>query len=183
MTKAPTDTERPLTRKQQRFVEEYPIDLNGAAAARRAGYGEKYAARCAFDNMHNPKVLEAIQAQQAKVSERTGITQDRVLEEIAKIAFLDLRKLFTGFGTLLEPGEWDDDIAGAVASIEAVTRRTGETNPDGTKVVEYVTKIRAWDKLQALDKLARHLGLFDDPEEGDEKVADALREIADKLPG
>lgn len=74
----------PLKDKQQAFVREYLIDLNATAAARRAGYKQP--------NKQGPRLLvnvgiqEAIQAEKAKRSERTGITPDWVLEQLKDVA-------------------------------------------------------------------------------------------------
>ena len=86
--------ERGLTPKQRRFVEEYLIDLNATAAARRAGYSEKTADRIGPELLGKTCVSNAIEAAQKKRSARTEVTQDRVILELARIAFLDPRKVF-----------------------------------------------------------------------------------------
>ena len=68
-----------LTPKQQRFVEEYLIDLNATQSAIRAGYSEKTAAVIGAENLIKPNIAKAIQEAQNKLSERTGITQEYVL--------------------------------------------------------------------------------------------------------
>ena len=74
-----------LTPKQQRFVEEYLIDLNATQAAIRAGYSEKTAHSIGAENLIKPNIAKAIQEAQSKLSERTGITQDYVLTNIQKV--------------------------------------------------------------------------------------------------
>lgn len=150
-----------LTAKQARFVEEYLIDLNATQAAIRAGYSKKTADKQGSQLLGKPSIAEAIAAARAKRSKRTEITQDRVLAELAKVGFSDIRKLLTPTGNLIGPNEWDDDTAGAVASIEIVTR-PGGVDESGEREVEHVAKIRTWDKLSALDKLAKHVGLYDE---------------------
>lgn len=151
-----------LTPKQQRFVEEYIIDLNGAAAAVRAGYSERRARQTANDLLALPAVQEAVQAALAARSERTEITQDRVLQEFAKIGFADIRRIFTPGGGLLSPADMDDDTSATIASVEVVTRATGEKDEDGRTIIEHVHKIKSWDKVSALTQLGRHLGMFTD---------------------
>jgi len=73
---------RQLTPKQQAFVLEYLIDLNGAAAARRAGYKAKNADEQAVQLLRKTWVREAIQAEMEKRSQRTEITADYVLTTI-----------------------------------------------------------------------------------------------------
>ncbi len=71
-----------LTPKQQRFVDEYLIDLNGAAAARRAGYSERTARQVAAENLTKPVIMAAITEAQQKLSQRTELTQDWVLTQL-----------------------------------------------------------------------------------------------------
>lgn len=82
-----------LTAKQQRFVEEYLIDLNGAAAARRAGYSIKTARQQADENLSKPDILAAIDEAQRVLSERTQITQEMVLRRWWDIATADPNEL------------------------------------------------------------------------------------------
>ena len=141
-----------LTAKQQRFVEEYLIDLNATQAATRAGYSEKTARSIGQENLTKPEVIEAITAAQAARSERTEIKVDRVVAELAAIGLSDPRRFFTATGELRAIHTLDDEAAAALASVEVVTK------PAGEGAVEYVHKIKAWDKVSALDKLMRHLG-------------------------
>jgi len=149
-----------LTAKQQRFVEEYLIDLNATQAAIRAGYSPKTANRTGPENLSKPVIAAAIACAQANRSARTEITQDRVLAELAKIGFSDIRKVLTPGGGIMDPHEWDDETAGAIASFEAVTVHRGEEDENGNKVPEHISKFKTWDKLAALEKLGKHLGMF-----------------------
>ena len=149
-----------LTAKQGRFVAEYLIDLNATQAAIRAGYSKKTADKQGSQILGKPSIAAAISEAKAKRSERTGITQDRVLAELAKIGFSDLRKTMTDSGHLLNPGDWDDETAGAIASLEVVISPGSETDEGGRRIPEHVHKIKTWDKLSALEKLGKHLGMF-----------------------
>ena len=149
-----------LTDKQQRFVEEYLIDLNATQAAIRAGYSEATAEQQASRLLSNVKVAEAIAEAQSQRSQRTQITQDRVLQELARIGFSDLRKCLTPTGHLLDPHDWDDDTAASISSIEVVTNMKSEKDADGKTPIEHTHKIKVWDKNSALEKLAKHLGMF-----------------------
>jgi phage terminase small subunit len=68
--------------KQERFVEEYLIDLNATQAAIRAGYSEKTAHVIGSENLRKPAIAAAVARAQADRTERTNITQDYVLESI-----------------------------------------------------------------------------------------------------
>lgn len=78
-----------LTEKQKRFCEEYLIDFNATQAALRAGYSQKTAYSIGDENLRKPEIQSEIQALIKKRSERTGISADTVITELAKIAFSD----------------------------------------------------------------------------------------------
>src|SRR5690554_5289735 len=82
---------RRLTPKQKRFVEEYLVDLNATKAALRAGYSKRTAYSIGQENLKKPEIQTAIQEARDKRSERTEITQDMVIQQLAKIAFHDIR--------------------------------------------------------------------------------------------
>jgi len=151
-----------LTAKQATFIQEYLIDLNATQAAIRAGYSKKTAKEIGCENLTKPNIQEAIAEAMAERSARTEITADRVLEEIAKIGFSDIRDIFTNTDGLMRINDLPDDIASCVQSVEVVIRPSGEFYADGNKVVEYVHKIRLSDKLRGLELLGKHLVLFSD---------------------
>lgn len=157
-----------LTPKQARFVEEYLIDLNATQAAIRAGYSKKTARSVGSENLQKPDVAAAITEAKAARSEKTQITQQRVLEELAKVGFSDIRKLFSG-GALRGVDTLDDETSGAIASVEVVSR-PGAPDEDGGRDVELVHKIKLWDKISALEKIGRHLGMFDGSAGGDDEA-------------
>lgn len=76
---------RGLTPKQQRFVEEYLVDLNATQAAIRAGYSAKLANTNAPKLLRNTAISEAIAEQRAKVSERTMRTIEDVMADIGRV--------------------------------------------------------------------------------------------------
>lgn len=73
-----------LTDKQQRFVEEYLVDLNASAAARRAGYSESTAGSIGFENLQKPEIAAAITEGRNAQQERTEITADLVLRRLVE---------------------------------------------------------------------------------------------------
>ncbi len=154
--------------KQQRFVEEYLVDLNATQAAIRAGYSEKTAGQIGDENLKKPEIKEAIQARRKELSEKVEITQERVLKEYARIAFLDPRKLFDNTGAPLPIQDLDDDTAAAIIGLDVVQVGNAEVG------VGDVLKYKMADKKGALDSVARHLGMFND--KLDVKVTDALAE-------
>lgn len=156
-----------LTARQSRFVDEYLVDLNATQAAIRAGYSTKSAGIVGFENLKKPKIAGMISERMKKREDRTEITQDRVLKELARLGFADLRDIFTPSGHLKQPSEWSDAMGAAVSSVEVVIRPSGEFDEDGRPEVEHVHKIKLWDKNSALEKIAKHLGMFADTGLGD----------------
>lgn len=152
-----------LTPKQKRFVAEYLIDLNATAAYKRAGYAGKgnsaEVAACVL--LSNVKVAKAVQDAIKLRSERTEITQDRVLQEYAKLAFLDPRRFYNENGGLIPVPQLPADVAAALAGMEVVVERDG-VDEDGNNKYADVSKIKFIDKKGALDSVARHLGMFND---------------------
>lgn len=159
---------RSLTPKQTMFVQEYLVDLNATQAAIRAGYSAKTAEQQGSRLLMNVEVAAAVQAHMDKRATSTGITADRVLKEIAKLAFFDPRKLLRSDGTPVPIHELDDDTAAAVAGVDIVTK--------GNDDLGYadILKVKLADKSRNLELLGRHLKLFTDKIEvdvGDELAA------------
>lgn len=148
-----------LTPKQSRFVDEYLVDLNGKQAAIRAGYSVKRAEITASELLAQRKVSEAVTNLMATREKRTGITQDRVLLELSRLAFFDMRRLYNEQGQLKPPHEWDDETAAALSGVEIVESRSGSGEDAG---IEFVKKAKVWDKSSALTLAMRHLGMLKD---------------------
>src|SRR6185312_12019666 len=84
-----------MTPRQRMFVSEYLVDFNGKQAAIRAGYGAKTAAHEAWKLLNRrPNVARAVADGMREQEARTGISADKALREIARIAFSDVRRLF-----------------------------------------------------------------------------------------
>lgn len=109
-----------LTHRQQRFVDEYLIDLNATQAAIRAGYSEKTAYSMGQRLLKNVEIQAAIQKAMQKRSQRVDITADRVLTELAKLAFFDIRKLLDDEGKPISMQNLDDETAAAIAGLDLV---------------------------------------------------------------
>lgn len=144
-----------LTDKQQRFVEEYMVDLNATQAAIRAGYSQDTAKEIGCENLTKPNIQEAIQKRKQELSDQTGITAERVLKEYAKIAFSDIRELYTPDNNLYDIRQLDDETAGAVMSVEVDVMSVQGMPVGETK------KVKLYNKLTALEALGKHIGLFE----------------------
>lgn len=144
--------------RHERFAQEVAGGATADEAYEAAGY------RPNRGNAARLKANENIRARVAEIidrgAQRAEITVERTLAELGRVGFSDIRKAFTPGGSLLPPEEWDDDFAASVAGVEVVTRPTGEKDENGLTVVEHVHKFRLWDKNSALEKIAKHLGMF-----------------------
>lgn len=160
----PATPQKKLSHRQHRFVQEYLIDLNGAKAAIRAGYKPKAAPEMAYDLLSRPHIQSAMAERNARLSERTEITIDRIMEEFARIGFSDVRRLFTADGALRPMSALSAAEAACISSIEVVTRTLPGVD-DGPARVEYTHKIKLWDKVAALTQMGRRLGMYVDKHE------------------
>lgn len=156
----------PLTPRRLRFVDEYLIDLDARAAARRAGFSPKtrsYPTKL----MRDPDVARAIGKAMTERAERTGITRERVLAEYAKIAFIDLSDLadWDGAGVAFkDAAAIPEEIAAAialVAELDALDAPEGDAPEgdapagDGAEGGAHRFRVTLFDKLKALEALAR----------------------------
>jgi phage terminase small subunit len=106
--------------------------------------------------LSNAHIQAAVEAGRKRTAEKLEITHERVLGELAKIAFLDVRKAFNPDGSLKPIDELDDNTAAAIAGLEVAA-----INDDGV-TIGTLKKIKLADKISALEKLGRNLGLFND---------------------
>lgn len=141
-----------FTNKQELFVQEYLIDFNASRAARAAGYSEKTAGVMGHTLLKNPKIQQAIRKAMDERAERTKVTQDKVLTELAKIAFSDMRSFlkWDSYGvTLVSSTELSDADAGCVVEVSQKDSQFGRD-----------IRFKLHDKKSALELLGRHLGMF-----------------------
>lgn len=143
-----------MTGKQERFVEEYLIDLNATQAAIRAGYSPKTANEQGARLLAKVSVQAAISKAQAERSRRTGINQDRVIRELAKVAFLNPVDVIDMDEATIQ-GQANRDDTACIASVKVKTIPT-----DDGPITE--REVKTYDKLKALELLGKHLGMFSD---------------------
>ena len=151
-----------LTPKQARFVMEYPIDLCGKQAAIRAGYAAKTARQRAYMLLRKPHVRAAIEANKQALAKAAGITAERVLGEIALVAFSDVQDYVERDKRGLKTKEFRDMPDGKSRALESITESRG---PNGDRVT-----VKVHDKMKALDKLCAHLGICREKLDVDAKV-------------
>lgn len=146
---------RDLTDMQERFCYEYIKDLNATQAATRAGYSAKTANEQGARLLVQVSVRSLIDKLLAEQRAKAKMTADEVLEELAKLARSNIKRLFvTETGDdgkprtrMMRPDEMHDDDAAAIAGMEVIT------DPDGVPILTVKTK--HWDKHAALRTLAQ----------------------------
>lgn len=164
--------------RRERFCREYVIDGNATQAYIRAGYSAKGAGQSAERLLRNAEIAARVAELQAKVADKLEITAERVLREVARLAFSDPRKFFNPDGSLKPITELDDDTAAALASFESVEKAI----PGGEGETEEVRKFKVWDKPAALGMLGRHLKLFTEKLEVSGDLAAALDRARQRRP-
>lgn len=176
-----------LNDKQIRFIDEYLIDFNATQAAIRAGYSKKTAGSQAFDLLKKPEIQQAIKAKQKESAHKLGITRERIIQECARIAFSDIRKVIDIHSGIKSLQELDDHTAAAIASVEIEALYAGR----GEERVQIGTtqKLKFWDKNSALEKLLKHLGMDDGNTGKDDAAAEAaaaaeaVKQVKDEFAG
>ena len=160
-----------MTDKQARFCEEYMVDLNATQAAIRAGYSPASAKTVGPRLLENVGVQKLIAQLQAEQSRRTGVSTDRVVRELAKIAFVNAADLIDPKTASLKSDASHDDLA-AVQSVKV--KMFGK---DGLE-----QEVKLADKLRALDLLGKHLGMYKDTSEKDPTAQqNEMQSLADLL--
>lgn len=218
-----------LTPKQQRFVEEYLVDLNGAQAAIRAGYSPDTARQMATENLSKPYIQLAIAEERKAQQERTQVTADKVVTELALIAFADARELAEvktgccrccwgeGFKFQRTVGEYNHDReqwlnkgkeladfedqggigfnplklphpecpnCGGDGDARVVLKDTRTLSQQatalyaGAKVTKHGIEVQMHSKMDAIEKLAKHLGVY---EKDNQQKADPLAALLARI--
>lgn len=170
-----------MTPRQAKFVSEYVKLPNATRAAIKAGYAKKAANREGSRLLSNVVIKSAIEAAQAQLAAKSGITAQRVLEELSRIAFADLRGLFDDDGKLKPIHELPEDLARALAGVEVTRERTIRKGEDET-TSEYVSKVRSWDKPKTLELVMKHLGMLKEKVEHSGEIATSVRVIHEHHP-
>lgn len=166
-----------MTPKQERFVAEYLVDLNATQAAIRAGYSPKTAESIGRQLLRITTVAAAVAAGKARQLESADLTAARVLEEIRRLSFADLRSLFDEQGNLRPIHTLNAEQAACIASLEVVKKNL--TAGDGK--MDTVIKLKVWDKTKALEMLAKHFALLVERQEhsGEIKITHELPDDGD----
>lgn len=153
-----------LTPLKERFVDEYLVDLNCTQAALRAGCSPRSAHTSGWRMLQDAEVADAITARRVDLVERTHVTQERIILELARVAFTNIDEVFpwTERGpNLIDSALLDDRVKAAIAKVKVKRRREVVGRGDDAESWEVEEQeVQMHDKLSALDKLAKHLGMY-----------------------
>jgi len=174
------DLELDMNPKQVQFCREYIIDMNATQAYIRAGYAEHSAGQNAAILMKKHKIQALIKKFARDRALRTQTEADQIVSQLARIGMSDIRKIFTANGQLKRVEDLDADTAASIQSVKVTQRPT--VDYDGEKTYEDVVEYKLADKRGALELLGKHISLWEGSSNGAETVADALRDLAEKLP-
>ena len=142
-----------LTPKQERFVSEWIVDCNGSRAAIAAGFSPRSSRQIAAEYLAKPNIQRAIAERQEQLGANLEITQERVLRELARIAFGDARDAMewsAGRIRVKDSAELTDAAAAMIAEVSEIKAEHGTSH----------VRLKLHSKTEALRQLARHLGLF-----------------------
>jgi len=160
---------RELTPKQKIFVKEYLVDINCTHAALRAGYSPKMAGRIGYQLLEKTRVKEAIQVEMDKRAKRTEITADKVLQELAKIGFADIKDYLAYDMVKTEVGTGDD--GSPIIGYKQIIDVKPSSEVDGAVINEVSVardgtfKFKLCDKQKALELIGKHLAMFTERQE------------------
>jgi phage terminase small subunit len=164
-----------LNPNQERFCQEYMVDLNATQAAIRAGYAAGSASGQGSRLLANAKIQARIGDLRGEQQIRTEITADRVLQQYADIAdyrFSDIAN-FDGIECTFKPmNEWPKSAHAAISSVKQTTDvRTVRGESGETEYKTIKIEFRVDDRLRALDAMGRHLGIFENPQSVEQVLA------------
>ncbi len=150
--------------KHERLCQEYIIDLNQTEAAKRAKYSARTAAQQASRLFSNVKIQQRIIELKAQRAERTRVTQDRVVKELAMLGFSDLKNYITidPLTGAIQAKGFEAMPPGESRALKAIKEdRAIKEDADGKGVTVYdKVSFTMHDKIRALEILARHLGML-----------------------
>lgn len=168
-----------LTKKQEAFALAVITEKTGADAYRKAYEPKNMSAKTIHEEASKllamPKIAARVAELRAPALAAAGMSAERTLTEVARVSYVDPRRFYHKDGSMKAPGEWDDDMAAAVASVEAIpvvlhglADDELDPQPHGGALarkrnpkIGYTYKIKFWDKNAGLEKSMKHLGLYE----------------------
>ena len=151
-----------LTAKQEAFAQEILKGKSQRVAYKTAYPSQKMSNKTIDEKacllMKNDKIRTRLEELTNELKQRNMVTVERVLQEYARLAFFDARKLFNDNGSPKGIMDLDDDTAAAIAGLEVMEIYEGRGSE--RKFVGNLKKYKISDKIGALDSIGKHLGMF-----------------------
>lgn len=145
-----------MTPKQRRFVAEYRQDLNATRAAKAVGYSDKTAYSQGQRLLKHVEVAAAVAEKTQQQLEKADLTAERVLEEMRRLSFSDIRSLFDDKGNLRPIHELTAEQAACIGGFEVIKKNAAA----GDGVIDTVHKVKVIDKTRTLEMLGKHFALL-----------------------
>lgn len=160
-----------LTEKEEKFCLKYFETGNGLRSVLDAGYKlkETSAGSEAYKLLKKPQIQARLSQLRAKQEKRMEISADRVLKELARVAFVDLTKLYGEDGTLLHPHEIDEDTRRALSGVDVYEEYENEGRK--REAIGVTKKVKMNDKIRALELIGKHFKMFTEKHEHSGKIS------------
>jgi len=167
-----------LTEKQKRFVDEYLVDLNGTQAAIRAGYSPR-TANNSYSILQRPQVQQYLRKRRNELQKKIEITAENIVAELAKIGFADI----ADFISIEEEINPETGIPFRYVAVKR-TRDMPQAKRAaiaGIKQTSQGIEVKLYNKVEALELLGKHLGLFDKQDEASRMALKKLDSILSSI--
>jgi len=148
-----------LTDKQERFCQEYMIDLNATQAAIRAGYSKKTAQAISTENLSKPLIQARIQELKSKISDKAEITAVEILKELKNFAYSDITETITL--TVEELKELPSEVRRLITQYKKTTKTLMGHGNDPEAIIEEAVELKFVDKMRAFEMLNKHIGFYE----------------------
>lgn len=160
--------QKPLEKpREEAFARHYSRHGNGQRAIVAAGYkaktwaeGSTSASAWASTLLKKEHIRRRIQYMQENRARAADVTEIKLLRELKRISFFDIRNLYDEGGNIKKPREWDDATAAAVSSVE-VEKLFGDDGSGKRSHIGYTVKVKTAAKLEAIEKLMRYHGMLE----------------------
>jgi len=149
-----------LSPKQERFKNNLLKGMDKGKAYEAAGYIARggIASTNASKLLKNAKFAKAYSEALERVGNKAEATKERIILEECRLAYSDLRQIFKD-GTTISPDQLPEDVARSISGVEIIERVIVGNNDE--QVLERKFKYRFWDKGRALERISKHLGLYE----------------------
>jgi phage terminase small subunit len=162
--KKPVKTKVDANQRKIAFAHAFLVNgRNITQAAISAGFKAKTAAQQGSRLLKSVQVQQIIEEANRKAAAIAGLSVERTLKEVARLAYADPRKLYDESGNLIPIHQLDDDTAATVASIEVEEEYSGRG--ESRALTGHLRKVKQHSKSQALDMAMKHHKLYSEDQQ------------------